>query len=277
VSPRLGDIIAETLTRPVSFHPVLAKISGSVTAGLMLSQAVYWARVLERTKPEADGWFYKTQAEWTEEICLSRWEQDGARRSLRKLPFWEEKKRGAPPKSYFRLDLEKLADVIASNVEKPHSRLRENLTPECAKTSVQNAENRQPIKGTETTTETTQRECVSATRSAELFEETLFSTWWESYPRKLDKLGCQRIWAELPILDRAAAFESVEAWKKATQWQDPKFIPHPATFLKRRQWENNPPAEESHGSSNGNRKASGAVAPPVGKYDHRRPDAEFAS
>ena len=91
MSPRLGDIIAETLTRPVSFHPVLAKISGSVTAGLMLSQAVYWARVLERTKPEADGWFYKTQAEWTEEICLSRWEQDGARRSLRKLPFWRKR------------------------------------------------------------------------------------------------------------------------------------------------------------------------------------------
>jgi hypothetical protein len=132
----LRDIIAETLDRPVAFHPVLARISGSVTAGLMLSQAVYWAKVLERTNPEAAGWFYKTQAEWTEEICLSRWEQDGARRILRGLPFWDEGKSGAPPKSYFHLDLEKLAEAIVGNVEKPHSRLRKNLRPECGKTSV---------------------------------------------------------------------------------------------------------------------------------------------
>ncbi len=36
-------VIAEMLDRPIAFHPVLAKISGSVTAGLMLSQAVYWS------------------------------------------------------------------------------------------------------------------------------------------------------------------------------------------------------------------------------------------
>jgi hypothetical protein len=36
-----------------------------------------------------------------------------------------------------------------------------------------------------------------------------------------------------------------------------------------------PIKENDHGSSNGNRKASGAVAPTAGKYDHRKPDAEF--
>lgn len=77
-------------------------------------------------------------------------------------------------------------------------------------------------------------------RSTELFEGILFVTWWDSYPRKLDKLGCQRLWAALSVLDRAAAFEGVEAWKTSTQWQDEKFIPHPATFLKRRQWEDVP-------------------------------------
>jgi hypothetical protein len=244
----LRDIIAETLDRPVAFHPALARISGSVTAGLMLSQAVYWAKVLERTNPDADGWFYKTQAEWTDEICLSRWEQDGARRILRGLPFWDERKSGAPPKSYFRLDLGKLAEAIADNVEKPHSRMRKNLIPECEKTSVQNAEKPQSLTYTETTAETTQRESLSAARSGELFEEVLFSTWWDSYPRKLDRPGCQRLWTEMSVLDRAAAFESVEAWKKSAQWQDRKFIPHPVTFLRRRQWEDKP-AEGSHGGN----------------------------
>jgi hypothetical protein len=259
------------LDRPVAFNPVLARISESVTAGLMLSQALYWTRVQERTNPKADGWFYKTQAEWTEEICLSRWEQDGARKILRGLPFWEERKRGAPPKSYFRVDLEKLAEVIAENVEKPHSRLRESITPECGKTSVQSAENSRSLKGTETTTETTQRESLNAARSGELFEETLFSTWWDFFPRKIDKSGCQLIWTALSVLDRAAAFEGLEAWKKSAQWQDEKFIPYPATFLKRRQWESKP-AEEAHGNANGSRKASGAITAPCGKYDSRKPE-----
>ena len=256
-------VIAEMLDRPIAFHPVLAKISGSVTAGLMLSQAVYWSKVLERTNPDAKGWFYKTQAEWTEEVCMSRWEQDGAKKLLGKLPFWKYERRGAPPKSYYRVDLEKLIEAIAEHVEKPHSRLREYLAPDVEKTSVQNAEKPSSLKGTETTTETTQRENLSAA----LFEGIVFATWWDSYPRKLDELGSQRIWAALSVLDRAAAFEGVEAWKRSTQWQDEKFIPHPATFLKRRQWKNKPP-EESHGSSNGNHRSSAAVPSDARKYEH---------
>lgn len=153
----LREVVAEMLASPVAFHPVLARISGSVTAGLMLSQGVYWAKVLERTNPQAQGWFYKTQAEWTAEVCLSRWEQDGARKLLRACPFWEEKREGAPPRSYFRVDLGKLIDAIVSDVEKPHSRMRKNQPPEDGKTFIQNVENRRSLIGTKTSSETTKR------------------------------------------------------------------------------------------------------------------------
>jgi hypothetical protein len=233
-------VIAEMLDGPIAFHSVLAKISGSVTAGLMLSQALYWSKVLARTNPNADGWFYKTQAEWAEETCMSRWEQDGAKKLLRKLPFWEDDRRGAPPKSYYRVDLEKLLEAIADHVEKPHSRLRENLGPDVEKASIQNVEKSSSLKGTETTPETTQRENLSAARSTELLDGILFSTWWESYPRKIDKPSCQRLWMALSVLDRAAAFQGLEVWNNSTEWHDRTFIPHPATFLKRRQWEDVP-------------------------------------
>lgn len=270
------EIVARLLDHPVAFRRAFVWVSGSVTAGLMLSQAYYWTKIVQQTKPDDNGWFYKTQAEWTDEICLTRWEQDGARKLLRGLTFWEEDRRGVPPRSYFRLDLDRLHQAVLHYVEKPHSRLREKLASECGKTSVQNAENRQFLKGTKTTSKTTQREHASAARSGELFEEVLFDTWWDSYPRKLDRLGCHRIWAEMSVLDRAAAFEAVRTWKTSTQWQDPKFVPNPATFLKRRQWEN-APAEDAHGSNSGNRRTSGAVAPAAGKYDHRKPDAELAT
>jgi hypothetical protein len=90
----------------------------------------------------------------------------------------------------------------------------------------------------------------------------------------VDKLGCQRLWTAISVRDRAAAFEGLKAWKKSAQWQDKKFIPYPATFLKRRQWESNP-VEEANGSTKGSRKATGGVVPAIGKYDQRKPDAEF--
>src|SRR5215813_11475833 len=91
------------LRRPIAFHPTLANMTGSVSAGLMLSQAIYWTEVVEDKQPNRGGWFYKTQAEWTVETCLSRWEQESARKRLRKWDFWLEDRRGQPARLWFRV------------------------------------------------------------------------------------------------------------------------------------------------------------------------------
>jgi hypothetical protein len=88
--------VLELLDRPIAFHRVLATITGSVAAGLMLSQALYWTRIKRRDQPESDGWFYKTQAEWEEETALGRSEQETARKRLRQTSFWQETRRGLP-------------------------------------------------------------------------------------------------------------------------------------------------------------------------------------
>ncbi len=93
--------IADILDRPVSFHRCLARLAGSVHAGLMLSQALYWS---SRTK-DPDGWFWKKQEEWYEETMLTRWEQEAARKLLRKTGVWEEALRGIPEKLYFKIDV----------------------------------------------------------------------------------------------------------------------------------------------------------------------------
>lgn len=138
--------LAELLKRPIAFHPVLAGISGSVSAALMLSQALYWARVIEDKQPERDGWFYKTQEDWKRETCLSRWEQESARALLRRRDFWDEKRRGQPARLWFHVDLEKLAIAVSRYAEKPHSRLRDDLNLQIEE---------KPLTITETTHETT--------------------------------------------------------------------------------------------------------------------------
>ena len=79
---------------------------------------------------------------------------------------------------------------------------------------------------------------ATATARADSFE-----AFWESYPRKVHRPEAQRAWAKIIRGDTHLAdiLEGVERWKKTEQWQDVKFIPHPARFLNQRQWEDQAP------------------------------------
>ena len=60
---RLRMQLQEIAGDAVAFYPAFRKVLGlNAAATQFLSQAVYWT---ERT---ADGWFYKTNAEWND--CL---------------------------------------------------------------------------------------------------------------------------------------------------------------------------------------------------------------
>jgi hypothetical protein len=95
------NLVMEIFDLPVTFHRCLVTITGSVTAALMLSQAITWTETLA---PASGGWFCKSQEEWFEETGLSRWEQQTARRVLRESNFIDERKLGLPAKLWFRVN-----------------------------------------------------------------------------------------------------------------------------------------------------------------------------
>jgi hypothetical protein len=43
----------------------------SLEGGVLLSQLIYWADVVERMYPEREGWFYKSYQEWRGEFCIA--------------------------------------------------------------------------------------------------------------------------------------------------------------------------------------------------------------
>ena len=94
------NLVMEIFDVPITFHRSLVRVTGSVTAALMLSQAIAWTETLV---PDAQGWFTKSQAEWSEDTGLSRWEQETARRILRQTSLIEERKWGVPAKLWFRV------------------------------------------------------------------------------------------------------------------------------------------------------------------------------
>jgi len=117
----------------------------------MLSQALYWTRVLIRKGK--DPVFYKTQEEWQEETGLTRTEQEYARKSLRGTGFWNEELKGVPARLFFRINLEKL-----------HSSLQETSKLGWGQPASKNAGNPQPFTSSETTTETTSESTVELER-----------------------------------------------------------------------------------------------------------------
>jgi len=93
----------------IAYHPDLARVGGGITSGVFLSQLLYWTG----KGADADGWIFKKQTDWTKETALSRAEQETARRRLRERGLLEEKLAGIPSVVHYRIDLDKLAELLA--------------------------------------------------------------------------------------------------------------------------------------------------------------------
>ncbi len=135
-------IIAEILgTRPIAFNADLARALGSVKAGLLLSQLLYWHK-----KGKNHEWFYKTIEELEEETALSRAEQDAAIKICKKFKVLETKLKQIPAKRHFKLNIEKIIQLI-------ESRLQKTSKQSCRRLTNKNAISQQAI--TESTPEST--------------------------------------------------------------------------------------------------------------------------
>jgi hypothetical protein len=96
--------------RPVAYHPGIARAVKSVSAGVLMAQLIYWS---PRTR-DPEGWFWKTRDEIEEETALGRWEQETARKVLKKYGVLEEKLKGVPARMHFRVNIQRLAELLST-------------------------------------------------------------------------------------------------------------------------------------------------------------------
>jgi hypothetical protein len=112
---RLTEFL-DNVGRPVTYYASLNPITGGVLPTLFACQLLFWTG----KDDDLEGWIYKTQEEWTGEIGLSRWEQESARRELRKRGLLEERYKGLPRRLEYRLKI----DAINEAWEALHSAYR---------------------------------------------------------------------------------------------------------------------------------------------------------
>lgn len=141
--------ILNMLDRPIAFNRTFVDLGVGITGALMLSQCVYWST---RTK-NAEGWFYKTQAEWTDETGLTRREQETARKKLVGNGYLDEDRRGVPCKTYFRLNRDVLESDLLQLAQMRHSSMAESAKQDGTNAPNSDGGIRKTI--TETTAETT--------------------------------------------------------------------------------------------------------------------------
>lgn len=63
-----------------------------------------------------------------------------------------------------------------------------------------------------------------------------FDQFWESYPRKTAKANAQKSWAKINPDDIPEIMAGLEKYKRCKQWQDVNYIPHAATWLNGKRW-----------------------------------------
>lgn len=135
------NLISLLAEKPIAYHRPLIRKFG-IVPGIFLGQLLYW-----QGRGSKGEWVYKTQAEMKEETCLSRQNQETARKKLIEAGVLEEKLAGIPAQLHFRVNLAKLAECLAI------SSLRETSKLDCEKPANSDAGNQQSI--TENTQETT--------------------------------------------------------------------------------------------------------------------------
>jgi hypothetical protein len=74
-----------------------------------------------------------------------------------------------------------------------------------------------------------------------------FLAFYEAYPRKIAKGEAYKAWTSAkvhPYLPETAELTAiVSLWnERVYQYREPNYIPHPATWLRARTWEDEPPA-----------------------------------
>jgi len=72
-----------------------------------------------------------------------------------------------------------------------------------------------------------------------------FALFWEAYPKKVGKPAARRAWLSAVMADDRwpEVIAGLDRWKASPGWVETRYIPHPATFLNQKRWEDEVPKD----------------------------------
>jgi len=199
-------ILQQLNQRPIAYYPIYRQLTGSTTAGILLSQMMYWFSKKDK--------FFKTDSELMEETMLSERELKTAKIVLKKLNFLTITREGIPAKTYYHIDWQLYENSIQASSDETSQQVRTNR-PNCTGQIVQTVsdESSKLYKNnnliTETTTETTNREKKEKDKSfSQKIKNFSFSLSKKFSFEALSKEYQDRLYAYAISKDSADSFEA---------------------------------------------------------------------
>lgn len=95
--------------KPIAYNPALSRILGSINAGLLMAQLLYW-----QDKGSNSDWIYKTIENIKKETGLSRSNQETAIKKCVEKGLLEVKLAGVPAKRHFKINFISLISYVNS-------------------------------------------------------------------------------------------------------------------------------------------------------------------
>jgi len=200
--------------KPIAYYPVYRKISGSTTAGVLLSQLMYWWSACKGRE------FYKTDAEIMEETMLTPGELRTAKIRIKKLSFVKTKVKGIPAKTYYLIDAQDLFSQIYKHSFVESTKLDEQ--------NRQDSDSENDNTNTENTSKTT-----SENNTVRDFDK-FFDWFWETYDKGINRHKCEMALSDTDYAEREIILKQLPLYVKSTP--DKKYRVAPLKWIEGKRW-----------------------------------------
>lgn len=224
---------------PLQVLPGLAAKIGLHEA-IILQQIHFWLNPKHKSGKIVDGtrWIFNSYAQWHDQFPFFTEKVIGnAIRSLEKQGYILSRQ----DLNSTRSDRRKWYTVNYSAFGDDHSPCRDVGGPSRDVGSLsRDVVNRNTENTSENTTDTYSSDDENDTTDGAKTPtvEEMFDTFWSAYPRKVAKGAARKAFNKvIKTVPLDVLVDAVLKQKKSEQWKDPKFIPHPATWLNGERWE----------------------------------------
>lgn len=242
-------------------------VKGDYVAAVVLKEIVWGSGDYSQTA-DRDGWMYNSEKDWQDHHFLSRKQVN---RSIAHINTCADaslidkkvSKRTTPNGdvlnenvTYYRLDND-IYERIFGSVQGG----RFGNVPEGSSGNVHEGKSLTINTGTDTGTNTiVQNNTNDGVKTPSMvqkeYDQAVFDKFWSAYPRKVAKGDARKAFNKvIKTVPLHVLIDSVEKHKKSEQWKDPKFIPHPATWLNGERWEDDVTKPVAQGGGQVVRKA----------------------
>jgi len=90
------SILKSLNQRPIAYYPIYREITGSTTAGILLSQLMYWFSKKDK--------FHKTDIDIMSETLLTKKELETAKKKIKSIDFITITREGLPSKTFYEIN-----------------------------------------------------------------------------------------------------------------------------------------------------------------------------